>query len=515
MSLRKCFAPESVLFIAIWLILMVGGQSRFLRDPGTFWHTTTGDLIRAQGFIDRDPYTFTFHDEPWIPYQWLGEVGFSLVHQAGGFDLLLWAAVTFVAGMLTWLAVLMMRGGIHWSLTALFLAGTLAASAGHFHVRPHLMTMLLMGLLYRWLVRYEADELALSGLFLRLPVLFVLWTNIHGGMLGGLATLGIAIVLWMVQKVVFGDGPIVGAKTVAGLLLLVAVCGATMFVNPYGIRLPQTWKTIMTSPSLSSIIVEHMPPDFHDPSTWLIVMFGAVYLGLLTQVRSGQFRVVWLLPLVWLALTLTRVRHAPLFAIAATVAIADLFGRTRIAERMLRSGSDMFTPPVDRPRETHRWLCWILPAILIAGSAGLKVAKIEAPVVGSGWARFDPKDWPLGFTDEIERIADETPRRVRMFDEYGFGGWLIYHHPRCDVFVDDRCELFGDSFLKFFVRTSDPGITTIPEVIETVQGWERAYGEFDAALVASEGNFDRALAVTTGWREVKRSGIAVLYVRVR
>lgn len=519
--LRKFVAPESLLFLAIWLLLTIGGQSRFLHDPGTFWHTTTGDLIRAEGFIDKDPYTFTFYGEPWIPYQWLGEVGFSLAHQAGGFDLLLWAAVTFVAGMLTWLGVLLMRGGLHWSLTTLILAGTLAASAGHFHVRPHLATMLFMGLLFRWLIRFEAGELTVSGLFLRLPLTFVVWTNIHGGMLGGLATLGIAVVLWMVQKIVFGDGPVSGQKVVGGLVLLVVVCAATMFVNPYGVRLPQTWQTIMTTPVLSKVIVEHMPPDFSDPSTWTIVLFGALYLVLLTQVQSGRFRIVWLLPLVWLALTLTRVRHAPLFAVTATVAIADLFGRTRIAERLMQSGSDLFTPPADQPRD-KRWLCWILPAILLVGSAGLKVAKVEVPVVGSGWATFDPKIWPTGFSDEIEAIADRIeavsdPKdsRVRIFDEYGYGGWLIYHHPRCEVFIDDRCELFGDDFLATFVLTNDPNVTTIPEVISTLRAWERKYLDFDAALVAVDGNFDLAFAAMPGWREVKRTNVAVLYDRTR
>ena len=35
--------PSSCLFLVIWLILLVGGRSNMLRDPGTFWHVAVGD----------------------------------------------------------------------------------------------------------------------------------------------------------------------------------------------------------------------------------------------------------------------------------------------------------------------------------------------------------------------------------------------------------------------------------------------------------------------------------------
>ena len=77
MKLPRWLAPGAVAFLAVWLLLLAAGRSAFFHDPGTFWHTTTGELVLKDGFLRADPYTFTFAGEWWVPYQWLGEVGMA------------------------------------------------------------------------------------------------------------------------------------------------------------------------------------------------------------------------------------------------------------------------------------------------------------------------------------------------------------------------------------------------------------------------------------------------------
>src|SRR4051812_33026205 len=55
MSWRAFFRPATLLFVCLWLVLLVGGRSRFFQDPGTFWHTVVGERIIRQGFFDKDP----------------------------------------------------------------------------------------------------------------------------------------------------------------------------------------------------------------------------------------------------------------------------------------------------------------------------------------------------------------------------------------------------------------------------------------------------------------------------
>src|SRR5687768_17075087 len=129
MRLPRWLGPGAVAFLLVWLVLLGAGRTAFFRDPGTFWHTTTGELVLKDGFVRADPYTFTFAGQWWVPYQWLGEVGMALAHRAGGFDTQLLGAVTLLAAVFAWLAVRLLRTGLH----PIFVGGAVAlalAAAG-------------------------------------------------------------------------------------------------------------------------------------------------------------------------------------------------------------------------------------------------------------------------------------------------------------------------------------------------------------------------------------------------
>ncbi|MBO0701094.1 MAG: hypothetical protein J2P46_22045, partial [Zavarzinella sp.] len=134
--MNRFFGPPTWLFLGVWLVLLIGGRSRFFHDPGTFWHVATGDRILEEGFIDTDPFTFTFAGSEWIPYQWLGECAMALVNRVGGFDMLLLGTATILAGVYTGIGVRLLRAGLHPSVVAVVIAAGVAASSGHFTCAP-------------------------------------------------------------------------------------------------------------------------------------------------------------------------------------------------------------------------------------------------------------------------------------------------------------------------------------------------------------------------------------------
>jgi hypothetical protein len=86
-----------------------------------------------------------------------------------------------------------------------------------------------------------------------------------------------------------------------------------------------------------------------------------------------------------------------------------------------------------------------------------------------------------------------------------FGGFLIYHAPELRVFIDDRCELYGDRWLEEFADAE----AHHPERIER---WAEEYG-FDRALVIPGSGFDRYLRGADGWVRIDGTADAVLYRR--
>jgi hypothetical protein len=240
----------------------------------------------------------------------------------------------------------------------------------------------------------------------------------------------------------------------------------------------------------------------------MILPAAGVYLAVLLTVPPRRYRVTWLVPLFWLGLAFTRIRHGPLFAITALVALADLFPQSWWAARLVRAGSDLYRPPVPEPAPPRAGLD-IRPALIPAGvvlaALVLQLAGARVPILGRGWARLDPRYWPVDLLPELRAYEREHSQGTPIFNEMLFGGFLIYHTPGLRVFIDDRCELYGDEGLLAYAEAleRDPG---------QLDRWAREFG-FDLALIATGSGFDRHLRQAGGWTLVRETEAACLYRR--
>ncbi len=499
--------PGPALFVLVWLVLQFGG-TRFLRDPGTFWHVTTGDKILSDGFIAHDPYTFTFAGTPWVPYQWLGEVGMALLHRVGGLDAVLVASTAIAAGLLAWLATRFIRTGLHpiFAIALTLLAA--AVMAHHFHARPLLFTMFGMAAVMHSVCRFEAGEVKLKHLPWLVP-LFWVWTNVHGGMLGGLTTLGIAGIGWGVWRVLKWSSPLSGWKSVAALAGIGVACGLTAFASPYGADLPRTWMQIMNMPHLPDLIVEHSRFDFADPKGWTTLALAAVYLVILAGVLPARPRVAWLVPLFWLVQAMLRVRHGSLFAVVSLVAIIDLWPHTLYARWLAAKRPDVYTPAA-KPAPSALWAVLLTAVVCVAVSVGCQWFGWGVPLIGKGTATLDPTLWPTELHDDLKAVEPKPGEPNRIFCEYIYGGYLIYHTPGFKVFVDDRCEVFGDDWLLEFVKADGDGTA------DAMAKWQAQYGTFDFALTSTtdrEMGFDWYFRTSGEWEVVRKTDTATLYKR--
>ncbi len=519
--LKKFWRPEVGIFLVIWLMLMIGGRSRFFRDPGTFWHTVVGrQMLSSHQLIHQDHFTFTFAGEKWVAHQWLGECLMAFVDKIDGLDSLLLATVTILAALYTWLAHRLIREGLHWALASVVLMLTIAASSSHFHVRPHIVTIVFLAIMYGLLCDFEIGRIGFRGLLWLIP-LSIVWTNVHGGILGGLATLILAWAGWSLYRVIGWESPFTGFRQIVSLALVIVVCGLAILVNPYGLDLPRAWQIIMKA-DLPDLIIEHAPLDPRSPGGLMILTFGAVYIFVLAGVFPGRPRVTWLLPLVWFYLACTRIRHAPLFAVTATVALADMLPATRWARWLARPGSDLFVYPTKEssldPDGSFRPTLYLLPcaAVLVAffllvyrvPAWTFQVGPVEVATPGHGCAKLDPDYWPVDLLPDLKKYQKARPDGTPIFNEYLFGGFLIYFTPGYRVFVDDRCELFGDHWLNEYVQVERGA----QDARLAFKQWEDEYHPFDFALTRTGSTFDDYFR-TSGWIVVKKTDTATFYKR--
>lgn len=434
-QIHRLISFGTILFVIILFGLLLAGRSRFFKDPGTFWHVRTGEImIDTRTFLASDPYSFTFSRHRWTPFEWLGEIGMAMLFRAGGFELLLLAAATIIAGLYSWLGSRIARTGLHWAATLCLTGLAIAAAANHFHVRPHLLTALLMAVTMCHLMAVEAGRWSIRSLGLLIPV-FVVWSNVHGGVMGGIATVGITFAGWLILFAMKYELPIRNVRDAIELCVIGLLILASPLVNPYGINLPKTWIAIMTMPEVKQVIVEHFPIDARDPANVPFFALGAIYLFLLCGLRQMP-RATWLIPVMWFVLGCDRVRNASLFGIVALAAIADLFPQTRWAEWLAAKRPDFYVP-VEASTPANRWSV-VIPLLTVT---------LAISIFGRHWVRFDETRWPVPLIETMHREA-RGRTGINLFNEINLGGFVIGMTPEYRNFVDDRCELYGGAFLK-------------------------------------------------------------------
>jgi len=202
---RLLWRPEAAFFLLCFAAVSARFRDRAFNDPGAMWHVKVGELILSDGFMRTDPFTFTFTGKTWIPQQWGGEVAMAAAHAIGGFDGVLLGFSVFVAGLFTWLFARAVRDGMHPLLAGIVIGGAAVVSAFHFYARPHMATLAGMAITMAVIMDYQRGRAGPWSLWALIP-LFAVWTNIHGGVLGGTVTLGMAVCIWLCPPLPWGRG---------------------------------------------------------------------------------------------------------------------------------------------------------------------------------------------------------------------------------------------------------------------------------------------------------------------
>ena len=118
------------------------------------------------------------------------------------------------------------------------------------------------------------------------------------------------------------------------------------------------------------------------------------------------------------------------------------------------------------------------------------------------WVELDGTHWPIDILPELQTIEKCHPRGIPIFNDMLFGGFLIYHTPGLRVFIDDRCELYGDEFVTKYVKAARSDFKT----------WLEAY-RFDFALLLPHSNYRKYFEGNPAWRIVKKCPSAILIQR--
>lgn len=444
-----------------------------LNDGDTWWQIAAGQWILRHGAVPHtDPFSYTFAGAPWTAHEWLSELLSALAFRAGGWDglLMLYGAAAALAFGL--LAVHLARWADGLCLVLLLLLG-LACTAGSLLVRPHLLALPVLEAWTAGLLIARSRNAAPS---LWLLPLMVLWANLHGSFI-----LGLALPLPFALEAVIATAGRDRGRVVRSWAVFIAGAFAAALATP------QFWHGLVFPFRLIRMhdlaaVTEWRPTDFSHLQPLEIALMVLLYATWSRGIRLPVLRLLLLLGLLHLALA--HGRHQMLAGVIGALLLAEPLGRAF-------GGSSVVDP---RRRGFAPGTGWVAAGLAMAlVLTGLRLAYPAA--------RHNDAVSPVAALDRVPAAIRRTP----VFNAYDFGGYLIFRG--IAPFIDGRTDLYGDRFMSAYLHAAHGDMAAFQRIVATYHvHWALLHPTSPLAL---------SLAGLPGWRRVYADRFAVAFVRRR
>jgi hypothetical protein len=445
---------------------------RPIDDPDFWWLLRAGrHMIETGSFLTTDPFSATAFGAEWLNHAWGFELLLYGIYALAGTTgvILLQGLVAAAAFGVLW--GLLRREGVGpgWSLGLLSLGAL--ATHGFWSPRPQLVTYLLLAVFVRIVADYQAGR---ANRLWWLPILTAVWANLHAGFLAGPGLLALCAAGEFLGWLLGDDsGRAGGLARARALALWFAASLAASLANPFHHQAVLFPFHVMGDQLSQAWINEWLSPRFGHPAVLVLELF----LGLTLLLALGTARPVpWrdlalLVSLVHLALQATR--NTPLLVIAAT----PILGRAVASCVGLYWG---------RLAGLGRHAVVVGALALVLSACGLVAGSAQPTLI---WNAFQPAfgvagTFPAGAVDFLRREG----RRGRLWNDYGWGGYLIWHlYPELRVSIDGRMAVYGPEGFREFLTVAqlDPGWREVLARLEADVALVRSGSPLISALRAS------------------------------
>lgn len=455
---------------------------QFYLDPDIWWHIKDGQAILAtHHWPTTDPYSFTVHGQPWIAFEWLGDVALALVMRAGGIrGLEVWLfalSAAILLALYTYGSICCGKSKAGFLATGLLTPLALA----QFNLRPQMIGYLLLvgTLIILEKFRQSGDDVRKARWIWLLPVIMLVWINAHGSWVIGMGAFFVYCAAGFFEFRMGGVETTKWNPTQRKQILLAFLLSlAVLPLNPYGTELPAFPFKVGAGYQISHAnIVEWASMPFNE--TWakifLILMLGFIVAQIVLQLTWRLEHVF--LGLFGMSMACMHVRFLLLFVPFFTPLLAGICAR--------------WMSPYKREKDKY-----VLNAVLMAGVAlGVvhyfpKRDYLETKVAGQ-------------FPVKAVEYMKQHPLPQRMFDSYGFGGYLVWAGQK--VFIDGRSELYEDGgVLADYVQLAQMK----PGGLDVLRRYQ-----IESCLLLRDEPLSGVLAALPDWKKVYSDDISAIYVR--
>jgi hypothetical protein len=452
--------PSNLVPVVVVLLVaaVLGSSTTIFNDGDVSWHIATGQWILAHRALPHtDPFSFTWAGKPWVPIEWGAEVLMALAYcvaKYSGIAALVTAALMALHALVFFNAARFIRP---WVAVGAVVAMDLVLIPMML-ARPHVLAWPLVAL-WTWLMLRAREQDRAPPLVAAL--LMVIWANLHGSFVMGLAIAG---AFGLEALVASSDrGRVIPQWGLFGIL-----CLAAIFVNANG--LAGVLHPFRVANLAMLPLIDEWKPSNPIVTPFFFVMLVAT-IALLSTKRPRLHWVRWLLLGGLLILALLQVRHQAVLAIVTALIVPTGFARRE--EPVVAS---------------TRWLAGGAVALIVAIRAILPITLPEN----------EANPWRL-----IAAVPPEL-RAQPVLNGYAMGGPLILSGIR--PYVDGRGDMYGDELVVDYKHITDGDSAALNAAL---QRWNIRW----AILPRRYKKLVALLDHSPGWRRIKEDEAGLIYVR--
>jgi hypothetical protein len=416
--------------LVVFLISLASLSGELLRDGDSFWHIKAGSvMLEQQSLIKEDIFSHTAAGAPWTAHEWLSEIIMAGVYKLTGLEGLLCFFLSIVA-LTFWILYKTTEKYANQIVTLACVSLALAFSPMHMSARPHL---------FSWLFMVLTLAILLNGRkwLYCLPIIIVIWANLHGGFILGLVLqaifiLGSSIDSLLVSKNSFRHSLQEQKTAITVFLVSVVVVG----LNPFGYQL-LLFPFQVSQGVFSELINEWRAPDLQ--SMWYFRFYLIALLVLVSLRKSAATWTERLLIVFFLNAALTHIRHISIMLIALTPFIARMVNNIWPWQNK-SSAKDERKELLLSSKTGPAAMALIVLTLLTISSTSPGSLSFLTP---EQMIKVDS----VQLTQLIDFIEKDSPEG-KLFNEYSLGGYLLYaltSPPR--VFIDGRADMYGEKIL--------------------------------------------------------------------
>jgi hypothetical protein len=438
-------------------------------DYDVWWHLALGKYYIQHHTIkiDHSIFSWTPADKGWIYNTWLGSTILYLAYSlAGGFGLWLVQFGALLSVFLLFVLFVKLMGDsvdINYLLGFLLVGSILGLTA--VYIKPELFSTLFFALTV--FIYFYGKLFEKKKIYYVYPFFFILWVNVHGGFLAGLAFLSVALfgeavsffVLWAK-----GRGEAEGSirkDILVTLFIAVALSYPAVLINPYGIDyhisvlkglFSKEYMGFATQVMAYKTMWEFIFPKENLPrfviAAWSILIMLFAFIGLSLNVyRKKKFfdLALIIINIVFFLFSMNSARYTIFFPIVTLYTIFYILKKADVLEL--------------KPKTT---LVSIVLMVVLAGNVNFITVFFtdSAKWFGHGLEDFVP-------VREVSYIM-KNKLQGPLYNDYLSGGYMMWKmYPDYKVFIDPRYGPFwkevGPDYFRF---SSEVNIETLHRFVQ-------------------------------------------------